>query len=172
MKFEGIFHLTTALTPSSSVAKRIFSFFFNRPASQVCQRKSKKGPVRFHSVSCRPDRPKSESSWLKIIATVAEATAIRPHSGTPRVNLISQVEDSLAPLGDSEEEDTYRSDSMKYCRTVILRKQCRGGGFSYCSMLVWVCGNGSLYKRCRGPVRSASRKQGRKILRQAQAALA
>lgn len=81
--------------------------------------KNKKKPVRFHSVSCRLDRPKYEPSWLKIIAALAEANAIRPHSGTLRVTLISQVGDSVAPVGDSEEDDTYRID----CRNLLACAQ-------------------------------------------------
>jgi hypothetical protein len=66
----------------------------------------KEQPVRWPSTSCRPARPKYETSWLKIIATLAEASVIRPHSGTSRLKLINQVGDSVAFVRSSEEDDT------------------------------------------------------------------
>jgi hypothetical protein len=54
------------------------------------------------STSCRPARPKYETSWLKIIATLAEANVIRPHSGTSRLKVINQVGDSVAFVRSSE----------------------------------------------------------------------
>jgi hypothetical protein len=44
-----------------------------------------------NALNVLPFRPTEvKSNWLKIIATVAEATAIRPHSRTPRIQLINQ----------------------------------------------------------------------------------
>jgi len=71
----------------------------------------KKRPVRLPSTSCLPDRPKYETGWLKIIATLAEANAIRPHSGTSRLKLINQVGESVASVRSSEEEDNYRLEA-------------------------------------------------------------
>jgi hypothetical protein len=65
------------------------------------------------STSCFPDRPKHESRQLKIIATFAEANVRRPHSGTLRLIVINQGEDSVAPVGDSEEDVYYRNDSAE-----------------------------------------------------------
>lgn len=73
----------------------------------------KERPVRLPSTSCRPARPKYATSWLKIIATLAEANVIRPHSGTSRLQLINQVGDSVAFLRSSEEDVYYRNDSAQ-----------------------------------------------------------
>jgi hypothetical protein len=72
----------------------------------------KKWPVRLPSTSCRPARPKYETSWLKIIATFAEAIVIRPHSGTSRLKLINQVGESVAFVRSSEEDVYFRNDSI------------------------------------------------------------
>jgi hypothetical protein len=60
-------------------------------------------PVRLPPTSCLPARPKYETSWLKIIATFAEAIVIRPHSGTSGLILINQVGESVAFLRSSDE---------------------------------------------------------------------
>jgi hypothetical protein len=76
--------------------------------------------------SCLPARPKYETSWLKIIATIAEAIVIRPHSGTSGLKLINQVGESVAFLRSSEEDVYYRNDSMKYCGAVRMEVEVIG----------------------------------------------
>ena len=65
---------------------------------------TKKRPVRLPSTPCLPGRPKYEPGWLKIIATLAEANAIRPHSWASRLKVINQVGESVASVGSSEED--------------------------------------------------------------------
>jgi hypothetical protein len=86
----------------------------------------KKSPVRLLSTSCLPDRPKYETGWLKIIATLAEANAIRPHSGTSKLIVINQVGESVASVGSSEEDEYYRNDSLKYCALLVLGENTVG----------------------------------------------
>jgi hypothetical protein len=66
----------------------------------------KERPVRLPSTSCLPTRPKYTTGWLKIIATLAKANVIRPHSGISRLIVINQDGDSVASIEDSE-EDAY-----------------------------------------------------------------
>jgi hypothetical protein len=64
-------------------------FFLEDPASQTIDEKEENACQ--NALSVLPFRPTEvKSNWLKIIATVAEATAIRPHSRTPRIQLINQ----------------------------------------------------------------------------------
>jgi hypothetical protein len=88
----------------------------------------KKRPVRVPSTPCLLSRPKCEPSQLKIIATLAEANAIRPHSGASRLKVINQVGESVASVGSSEEDVYYRNDSMKYRRTKEERRGTGEGG--------------------------------------------
>jgi hypothetical protein len=65
-------------------------FFLGDPASQTIDEKEEENACQ-NALSVLPFRPTEvKSNWLKIIATVAEATAIRPHSRTPRIQLINQ----------------------------------------------------------------------------------
>ena len=70
-------------------------------------------PVRFHPTSSQSDRPKSGSEPGRDHHHSRRSKSIRHHSGTSRIKLISQVGDSVALVGDSEEDVYYRSDSMK-----------------------------------------------------------
>jgi hypothetical protein len=88
----------------------------------------KKRPVRLPSTPCLLGRPKCKTSQLKIIATLAEANAIRPHSGASRLKVINQVGESVASVGSSEEDVYYRNDSMKYRRTKEERRGTGEGG--------------------------------------------
>ena len=86
-------------------------------SNQQAESIDEKRPVRLPSTPCLPGRPKYEPGWLKIIATLAEANAIRPHSWASRLKVINQVGESVASVGSSEEDVYYRNDSMKYRRT-------------------------------------------------------
>ena len=58
-----------------------------------------------NALSVLPFRPTEvKSNWLKIIATLAEASAIKPHFKTPRIQLINQGYDSVALVRDLEGE--------------------------------------------------------------------
>jgi len=72
--------------------------------NQQAESIDEKRPVRLPSTPCLPDRPKYEPGWLKIIATLAEANAIRPHSWASRLKVINQVGESVASVGSSEED--------------------------------------------------------------------
>jgi len=80
-------------------------------------------PVRFHPTSSQSDRPKSESELGRDHHHSRRSKSIRHHSGTSRIKLISQVGDSVALVGDSEEDVYYRSDSMKSVGVAVSK--CR-----------------------------------------------
>jgi hypothetical protein len=73
-------------------------------SNQQAERIDEKRPVRLPSTPCLPGRPKYEPGWLKIIATLAEANAIRPHSWASRLKVINQIGESVASVGSSEED--------------------------------------------------------------------
>jgi hypothetical protein len=73
-------------------------------SNQQAESIDEKRPVRLPSTPCLPGRPKYEPGWLKIIATLAEANAIRPHSWASRLKVINQVGESVASVGSSEED--------------------------------------------------------------------
>ena len=149
MRFNAQMAATNAVKHPILQSDQRQNLFLTSRAEPEKATKRRKRPVRLPSTPTPPERPKARprKGGVQIIATLYTVAAQKPataaFAGRSRVKkdltvgcrgyCSSTRVGSVAPLGNTKEDEYYRNDSLKYCRHEEKKEkkiEMKGGGRS------------------------------------------